>query len=137
MGTHAERPSKRVIEKRIRNRVIEYLELAASFDEQQRYERDVPIAYVPGEVIDSWGDNFPGGFERDLPRFSVFSADEVAALRRVELANDAAAREMGRRFPRLEEVQALPAWGALRDAAAVALPVFKRRGRLSEDEEVP
>jgi hypothetical protein len=118
-------------------RVIEYLELAASFDEQQRYEHSAPIAYVPGEVINQWGDNFPRGLERDLPPFNVFSADEVAALRPVELACDAAAREIGPGFPGLTEAQALPAWAALRDAAAAALQVFARRGRLPEDVESP
>jgi hypothetical protein len=48
--------SERLIEQRVRNRIIEYLELAASFEEQRRYEQDVPIAYVPYEVINQWGD---------------------------------------------------------------------------------
>jgi hypothetical protein len=137
VGTDAEQPSKRLVEQRIRNRVIEYLELAASFEEQQQYERNVPIAYVPGEVIDQWGDNFPRGLERDLPRVGIFSADEIAALREVEPTWVAACRAMPDDYPTLPAVQALPAWEALRDAASSALAVFEQRGGLSEDEEVP
>lgn len=40
----AERPSDRVIEQRVRNRLIEYFELASSVAGQQEYERDAPIA---------------------------------------------------------------------------------------------
>lgn len=136
MGTDAEQPSARLVEQRIRNRVIEYLELAASFEEQQRYERNVPIAYVPGEVINQWEDNFPRGLQRDLAQTDVFSPDEVAALREVEPTWVAACRAMPDDYPTLPAVQALPAWQALRGAASSALAVFERRGRLSEDEEV-
>lgn len=48
--------SDRLIEQRVRNRIAEYLELAASFEDQRRDEQDVPIAYVPYEVINQWGD---------------------------------------------------------------------------------
>ena len=59
METEADQPSARLVEQRIRNRIIESLELAASFEVQQQYERDVPIAYVPGEVLNQWGGQFP------------------------------------------------------------------------------
>ena len=135
-GEHG-KPSVRLVEQRIRNRVIEYLEVAASFEEQQQYECNVPIAYVPREVINMWGDNFPSGLERDLPRFRVFLAGEVAALRTFEPVWDAANRAMPDGFPTLATVQALPAWAVLRDAALAALAVFEQRGRLPEEEEVP
>ena len=51
-----DKPSPRVVEQRVRNRVIEYLELAASFQEQQEYERNAPIAHIPYEVINQWED---------------------------------------------------------------------------------
>ncbi len=125
------------MEQRVRNRIIEYLELAASFDEQQSYERNVPIAHVPYEVMNQWEDNFPRGLERDLPRMDVFSPDEIAALREVEPTWLAASRALPDDYPTLAAVQALPAWAALRNAASSALAVFERRGRLSEEEEVP
>ena len=51
-----DKPSLRVVEQRVGNRVIEYLELASSFAVQQEYERHVPLAHVPYEVINQWED---------------------------------------------------------------------------------
>jgi hypothetical protein len=51
-----DKPSRRVVEQRVRNRIIEYLELASSFETQQGYERDVPIAHISYEVISQWED---------------------------------------------------------------------------------
>jgi hypothetical protein len=48
--------SDRLFEQRIRNRIIEYLELAASFEAQREYEQGVPIAHIPYEVISQWED---------------------------------------------------------------------------------
>jgi hypothetical protein len=47
----SDQPSGRVVEQRVRNRVIEYLELTASFKAQQEYDRNAPIAHLPYEVI--------------------------------------------------------------------------------------
>ncbi len=43
------------------NRVIEYLELTSSLAAQADYEKPVPIAYVPYEVINQWEDQLPRG----------------------------------------------------------------------------
>lgn len=48
-------PSPRLVAQRIRNRIIEYLELASSFEAQQH----APIAHVPNEVINQWEDWVP------------------------------------------------------------------------------
>jgi hypothetical protein len=74
-----ELPQKLLLQ-RIRNRIIEYLELAASADEQRDYERRVPIAHVPNEMINQWEDWVNGD---DLDRYGppVFSEDERRALR--------------------------------------------------------
>ena len=45
-----------MIQQRVRNRVMEYLELVSSFDEQRAHESDVPIATVPAEVFNQWED---------------------------------------------------------------------------------
>jgi hypothetical protein len=49
-------PGERVAEQRVRNRIIEYLELAASLAAQADYDSAVPIAHVPYEVINQWED---------------------------------------------------------------------------------
>jgi hypothetical protein len=131
-----ESPSRRVVEQRVRNSAIEYFELAASFESQQQYESDVPIAHVPYEVINQWQDNFPDDprMDNDLP--SVFSPDEVEAIRNFHSVWDSAAEALPDDYPALGAVQALPEWDRLRRAAASALDVFERRGRMPEDREV-
>ena len=59
-------PSERVVEQRVRNRVIEYLELTSSLAAQADYEKSVPIAYVPYEVINQWEDQLPRDLTRSL-----------------------------------------------------------------------
>ena len=119
---------------RARNRIIEYLELASSFERQREYEANVPIAYVPSEVICQWEDCVDEGrFEWCGP--PVFSRAEIEAMKKFHATWDLVADHVSGR-PRLEEVQTLPEWVQLRDAAAEALSVFSVRGRLPEDEEM-
>ena len=129
-------PSERVVEQRGRNRVIEYLDLAASFEAQRQYERDVPIAHVPYEVINQWEDNFPRGPGPDADLLSVYSPEEIEAIRQFHRVWDAAANAIADNYPSLADVHALPEWEQLRRAAASARDVFARRGTMPEDREV-
>lgn len=133
----SERPSERVIEQRVRNRIIEHLELASSFEVQQAYQAEVPFVNVPYEVINGWEDWVrPGSWPLSGPS-GALTDDEVDAVRTFTNVWDAVADEIPDDYPRLAEVQAMEAWNRLRDAAVVALAVFASRGPLSEDEEVP
>ena len=82
----SEQPSERVVQQGIRNRVIEYLELAASFEEQRDYQGAAPIADVVNEVVNQFDD-----WVHDLPDPSrVYSAAEVEELRAYEVVLDRA-----------------------------------------------
>lgn len=129
-------PSPRVVEQRVRNRVIEYLELASSFDEQREYERNVPIAHIPYEVIEQWRDWVYEDPRDDTDLSDVYDRAEVEAMCNVQAAWDDATAATPNNYPPLSEVQALPEWGRLRDVAASALSVFMRRGKMPEDHEV-
>ncbi len=130
------RPSERVVEQRIRNRVIECLDLAASFEVQRQYEMDVPIEHVPYEVINMWEDYFPQHPPGGAEILAVYSPEEVEAIRNFDAAWEVAADALSDDYPSLAAVQVLAEWGQLRDAAAAAGAVFARRGRLPEDREV-
>ena len=79
-GMEGGTPSDRVIEQRIRNRIIEYLDLAASYEAQAAYQTSVPFVTVPYEVINQWDDWVPAD-PGDLARnVGVFSPDEVRAM---------------------------------------------------------
>jgi len=127
-----DRPSERVVAQRIRNRVIEYLDLAGSFEAQRDYEMNVPIAHVPYEVINQWGDQFPQGPAREFARSTAFSSDEQAAALAFDQVLEEVSRAIPDDYPTLEAVQTMPAWHRLQQAALDAGAVFARRGRLSE-----
>ena len=132
-----ERPSGRVVEQRIRNRVREYFEVASSYEAQRQYERDAPIAHVPYEVINQWDDWVKHDPREDSHQLEVYSPDEVEALCDYQAALDVACHAVSDNYPPLDEVQSLPEWHQLRQAAGAALAVFARRGKLPEEYEVP
>jgi hypothetical protein len=58
--------------------VIEQLEALASEDDQLAYERNVPIANVPSELLWQW---FSVAYHPDDPYFcTCFSSDELSVL---------------------------------------------------------
>ena len=129
-------PSRRVVEQRVRNRVIEYLELAGSFEEQQEYERNVPIAHIPYEVIEQWRDSVRKDPREDPNPLDVYDEAEVEAMGQFHAAWEDAVSAVPNSYPSLSQVQMLPEWARLRDAALSALSVFMKRGPMSEDHEV-
>jgi hypothetical protein len=130
-----DQPSRRVVEQRVRNRIIEYLEVASSFEAQQEYERDVPIAYIPYELINQWQDWVHQDPREDRDLSDVYDGPEVEAMCQFHAAWEDAVSAVPNNYPPLSELQALPAWDRLRDAAGSALSVFMRRGKMSEDHE--
>lgn len=132
-------PSDRLIAQRVRNRVIEYLELASSYAYQREYRDAVPQLNMPFEIINKWEDWTSRDAEGNLLILSVYSAPEADQLRLVDVAWQRAADSMPDypAWPTLEEAQATAGWDELRVAASMALTVFERRGRFSDDEENP
>lgn len=137
MGVEEPAPSRRVVEQRVRNRIIEYLDLAASYEEQAEYEEMAPaFVNVPYEVINQWGDWVPIDPRTDAKHLSVFSAEEVRAMCEFQGVFDAVVKAVPNDFPTISDVQALPAWNHLRIAASQAGEVFAVRGKMPEDDEV-
>lgn len=127
-------PSTRLVHQRIRNRVIEYLDLASSYADQTEYQRNVPIANVVHEVINQWED----WVYRDPAEIDwapgVFSEEELLVMTSFhETWETVIARTLG--VNTLAEAHETVAWADLRAAAAAALVVFERRGQMSEDVE--
>jgi hypothetical protein len=129
-------PSRRVVDQRVRNRIIEYFELAASYEAQLAYEQDVPFVHVPYEVINQWEDWVPAPPLTSVNDLRVFSARELQAIEDFRPVWEATAAAIGNDYPTLREVQVLPEWRQLRQQAEVASRVFAERGELPEDREV-
>lgn len=129
-------PSPRIVAQRVRNRVMEALELAASYESQVEYQRIVPSVNTPYEVINGFEDWVSENPRLNPSTLGVYTAEEVAALGEFWDAWEAAASALPDDYPSVSVAQSLPAWSRLRTAAVKALAVFEDRGRMSEDHEV-
>jgi hypothetical protein len=132
MTADKESPTPRVVEQRIRNRIIEILELASSFERQHKYQ-SAQVCHVPNELLNQWWDWVD--LSRGEPGPPVYSAEEVAAIRRYDGVLNAVADSTPPWLPDLEQLVSTASWRRLRDEAAAALVVFLVRGRFSEDQE--
>jgi len=122
----------KVLKLRVRNNIMDYLELACSASAQRDYERRVPIAHVPNEMIAQWEDCVP---DQDFEWYSEpeFSADEQAAIERFTQVWESVADETPDPMPdTVESLFGTRVWQRLMDAARDALNVFLVRGRISE-----
>lgn len=135
MSNSESNPTQRVIDQRVRNRVIEYLEWASSEQHQREYQAAAPIN-VANEIFNQWED-----WVRDetIDRFAspVFSISELAAIRRFHLAWNLSADETPDVMPELHDFIGTPPWQRLRSAAESALQAFCLRGRFDEETEDP
>ena len=130
----ADEPSRQLVLQRVRNRIIEYLEVASSYDRQREYQAAAPVC-VASEMIEQWADwvSDPADPAWAPP---VFSEAERAAISRFHAVWNQVADDTPNPLPPLPETQRLPAWERLRCAAESALSVFHQRGRLPEAREI-
>jgi hypothetical protein len=126
-------PPPRLIAQRIRNRIIETLELVSSFEAQFQYQSH-QVCHVPDQVILWWYDWVGDPIRPDFPA-PVFSPAEVEAMHRYHAVVESVCDHTPGRLPDLEHLVTTPVWQHLRSAAAEALLTFQLRGRLSEDHE--
>ena len=114
----------------VRNGIISYLELASSPDAQRAYERRVPVARVPDELILTWEDL---GLVTDSDWYGEpeFSFAEQAAIREFHQVWRAVSDEVRDPIPpTIEALIGTAVWQRLIDGARKALVVFAKRGRL-------
>ena len=122
-----------ILYNRLRNRIIEHLELVASADEQLAYQRSVPIAQVSSELFNTWGDWVAG--EAAIAEFTtpIFSPEEQAAVREFNSTLVAIARQVPQDLPPIAAFIGTPLWEQLSLSASKALSVFMVRGIGPED----
>lgn len=127
-----ERPLKEVVDTRIRNRIMKYLQLVTSAAQQKDYQRRVPDVNVPTELICSWEDWMP--VEERAQGFGppVYSAEECEAIERYGRTWEVVATATPGEMPSLEEFIGTPEWGRLKQAEEEALSLFQRRGVFEE-----
>lgn len=125
--------SPMVVTQRVRNRIIEYLELASSFDKQLDYQTKAVFVSVPSEMINQWEDwvrsNRPDWYVEP-----VFSIPEQAAIWKFQAIWSSVADDM--HSLELSDLVKTEPWERLRSGAEQALKVFEVRGRFDEEREV-
>lgn len=121
-----------IVIQRIRNRIIEYLELVSSFNVQSAYQAAVPYINVPNEVINQWEDSVSPNW-RNYIAAPVFSPEEIIAIAQFYDVWDAVAAAAPDPLPPLQILLDTGEWQRLASAAAESLTVFHVRGRLPED----
>lgn len=125
-----------IVIQRIRNRIIDYLELASSFDEQSAYQEAAPHINVPNEVINQWEDWIsPDWSNYIIP--PVFSPDEIIAIGQFYDVWNAVAAATPDPLPPLQKLLDTVEWQRLASAAAEFLTVLNVRGRLPEHQDGP
>jgi hypothetical protein len=134
MSTSSPRPSERVLLQRVRNHLIDYLEIAASFQAQQEFQAQSPQLHVATEVLEQWADWVSPNWQQEL-KAPTFSEPERDAITQFQAIWQDTHNNLVRPLPVLEYIQLAPAWQQLRVAAEDCLRVFIQRGKLSDIEE--
>lgn len=118
----------------IRNQIIGYLELAASYAEQAAYQADAPQIHVPDEVINQWEDWVQPDW-REYITAPVFTQGEIGAIADFYSSWDSVASETPDPLPPLDVLIGTDEWQQLAQAAASALEVFQIRGRIPDSPD--
>jgi hypothetical protein len=129
----ADQDFARVMLQRVRNRLIEYLEVAASFQAQQAFLEQSPDLDVPNEIIQQWSDWVSPDWRKELLA-PVFSEDELLAISQFQTIWQAISQDLVQPLPPLAILQHSPLWEKLRQSAQHTLLIFMSRGLLSEDK---
>lgn len=104
------------------DQAIELLKLISSFDEQIQYEKSVPIADVPAELICMWFNDvyhLTEDFKND------FTADELAALSKFNSFYDEKIPFLLDLKSELKEFHNSPVWKEVSEEAKKALNKLK------------
>jgi len=124
--TH-DQPSPRLIEQRVRNRVIETLETFAKIEANHLW-------FYLAEAVDDWDASNPPDLPPSFPA-PVYSPAETVALLQFVTAFNEFCDAWPRGVPESEAIR-LPQWEHLVSHAKAALTELSRRGRLPEDREI-
>lgn len=123
-------PNAQLVEQRVRNRVIEWLELVADYEAS-------PPSFDLNEVLNQWEDwnpHSPPNLESF--RSPVYTSSEAVLLVRVGHAWQEFCNETPKVITQESSELARPQWIQLVSAATSALSELRRRGKLPEDHAI-
>ncbi len=114
-----------IVLQRIRNRIIEHLELAASPEQQRGWDTN--------EVINGWEDWVDEGRKNSYV-YPVFSQAEIEGIEKFSSVWLEAANSTPNPLPQFEQLCSHPSWLKLMATAKEVLAIFQVRGKLPEEE---
>ena len=119
--------SDKLLKQRLRNRIIEVLEITSSPEEQKKCG--------PEEVINLWEDFVD---EEKILFYDepVFSFEEINEIRRYHNTWNYVCDNTPDRIKSIEDATKIDCWVELQKEAAIALQVFMRRGKFVEEYEI-
>jgi hypothetical protein len=130
----SDQPNERVVMQRMRNNILDCLELASSFEEQRKFQSRAPGLNVPTEVLDLWWACVSDDWRQSYGP-PVFTEIELEAIACFDTIQKGVSNSTPDPMPPLAEMLGWRQWEQLRAAAEIAAGVFAVRGRLSADEE--
>ena len=123
-----------LVYQRLRNQVIDHLELLSSREKQLEYQREVPIAHVSAELFEQWSDILnPKASKEQFPQ-GLYSAAERSEVHKFNQVFLEVSSTTSSQLPTIAEFVETEEWKKLQKAASKALRVFQVRGFLSEEE---
>jgi hypothetical protein len=123
-------PSMQIVLQRVRNRIVDCLELSASVEAQRTFNsRGLDAPY---EMLQFWDDWVGENWKRKLVS-PTFSEEEIIEIEKVQLAWNEVLSSTPDPMPPLDELLLAPHWQRLCSAAHDALRTFNIRGRLPEE----
>lgn len=125
----AGRPSSTALLQRVRNSIIEYLDVASSFENQREYQAAAPDISVPNEVINQWEDWISPNWKSELIG-PVFSSQERAGIERFGQVLASVAATTTDSLPSLEQLVITEPWKLLQTEARNLAAIFAIRGKL-------
>jgi hypothetical protein len=126
---NAPEPSTQVVEQRVRNRLIEFLEMLVV------YETDPP-SFGLNEVLNQWEDWNPRAFSHSRLSAPVYTSLEAEKLSLVAIAWSRFCDVTPNNISHEAEELLKPEWRNLVSAGRAALLELQCRGKLSEEFEV-
>lgn len=126
-----------VILQRLRNNIISYLDKCTE-EKQLEYQKNVPIADVPSELMEQWSDEFDiDGYIQGWYTRPTYTDEELQSALVFEAIICFACENMPDEKGDINEVFKILWWPVLKEQAKTTLDVFMKRGRLSDDLEEP
>jgi hypothetical protein len=126
---HPLEPSQQLVQQRIRNRLIEYLEMLVAYETE-------PPPFDLNEAVNQWEDWSPSPTSTSDFAAPVYTRGEAESLASVGNAWEAFCKVTPNKIT--DEISELhrPEWKNLLSAARSALSALSGRGKLDEEQEI-